>query len=171
MVVPGLDRALEDKELNKEYQITFPAVDGFGPRRRELVRIIPLKAFHEQKIDPRPGMSFVVDNQAVKVIAVSGARVTVDFNNPLAGKEISYKFSIVRIITDVQEKSRSLLKQFFRESPEIEVKDNKVIALGPKNFEFFINAYKDTFKKLVGYELDFKEVEPKKEESKEDTKD
>jgi hypothetical protein len=95
----------------------------------------------------------------------------VDFNNPLAGKEISYKFSIVRIITDVQEKSRSLLKQFFRESPEIEVKDNKVIALGPKNFEFFINAYKDTFKKLVGYELDFKEVEPKKEESKEDTKD
>jgi len=45
MVVPGLDKALEGKEIGKEYQIELSYEEGFGERKRELVRTIPLKVF------------------------------------------------------------------------------------------------------------------------------
>ena len=87
MVVEGLDKDLENKELNKKYEVKVPYKEGFGPRHRELMRILPLKSFIEQKVMPQPGMMFTLDNNLVKILAVSGARVTVDFNNPLRSEE------------------------------------------------------------------------------------
>src|SRR3989344_6326224 len=65
MVVRGLDKALEDKELNKEYEVSFNHKEGFGPRRQELVRIISLKSFTEQKVNQHPGMVLALDNNLV----------------------------------------------------------------------------------------------------------
>ena len=58
MVVPGLDKALEGKEINKEYEINIPYTEGFGKKHRELIKTIPLKIFTAQKINPYPGASF-----------------------------------------------------------------------------------------------------------------
>jgi len=161
MVPPGLDKDLENKEINKQYEITVPYKDGFGERKRELVRIIPLKSFTEQKVNPQPGMVFTLDNQMVKILAVSGARVTTDFNNPLAGKDLTYKYKITRKVTDTKEKTEALLEFFLRFKPEFEIKEKEVILKGPKQFEMFINAFKDKFKELIGKDLAFKEVQPK----------
>ncbi len=49
MVVVGLDKALEGKELNNQYDVRIPPNEGFGLRRRELVQILPLASFIEQK--------------------------------------------------------------------------------------------------------------------------
>ena len=43
MVVPGLDKALEGKEIGKEYEIKLSAKEGFGERDRNLLKTIPLK--------------------------------------------------------------------------------------------------------------------------------
>jgi FKBP-type peptidyl-prolyl cis-trans isomerase 2 len=51
--------------------------------------------FREKNVDPRPGMVFALDNSLAKILAVSGARVMTDFNNPLSGKHVKYKFNIV----------------------------------------------------------------------------
>jgi FKBP-type peptidyl-prolyl cis-trans isomerase 2 len=165
MVVPGLDDSLEGKEFEKEYEVDVPAKDGFGPRHRELIKVIPLKMFHAQKIDPHPGMSFVIDNQAVKVIAVSGARVTTDFNNPLAGKDLHYRFTITRQITEPRDKAESIFNTFWRFAPEFDVSETTVTVKGPKNFELFVGAYKEKFNELVGLELAFMEVKPEKKET------
>jgi len=161
MVVPGLDKALEDKELNKEYEVSFNHKEGFGPRRKELVRIISLKSFTEQKVNPHPGMVLALDNNLVKILAVSGARVTTDFNNPLAGKDLTYKFTIIRIVEDEKEKTETLIKSLFRFLPKYEIKENKVIIKGPKGFEVFINAFKPKFKELLNKDLDLEEEKPK----------
>ncbi len=163
MVVPGLDKALEDKELNQEYKISLTYKEGFGERKRDLVKTIPLKVFTSQKINPRPGVSLLLDNHLAKVITVSGARVITDFNNPLAGKDIEYKFKIIRIVTDLKEKSEAFFQATLRHVPELEVEGDKVLIKGPKPFEGLVNAFKEQFKKLVGAELGFKEVEEKKE--------
>jgi FKBP-type peptidyl-prolyl cis-trans isomerase 2 len=98
MLVKGLDKALEGKVVGKEYEISLSAEESFGQRRRELIRTIPMAAFAAQKVNPQPGMMLALDNQIVKIIVVSGARVTADFNNPLSGKAIKYKFKIIRIV-------------------------------------------------------------------------
>lgn len=175
MVVPGLDKQLEDKEIGKEYEVTVDSKEAFGQRDRNLIKIIALKAFHEQKVDPRAGMVLTLNNQLVKIIAVSGARVTADFNHPLASKNVRYKVTIERKVTDEKEKVEALLKFYFQYSPEFEIKDNKVIVKGPKILEQLTNFYKEKFKELSGKELTFEEKKPepqktrKKEEKSENT--
>ena len=157
MVMPGLDKALEGKELSKKYEITLSPKEGFGERKRELVKTIPLKAFTEQKVNPFPGMVLTLDNFLVRIIAVSGARVITDFNNPLAGKELHYIFTIERIITDDKEKAESLFKVFFKFVPEFEINE-KLIIRGPKQFEPIVHAYQTKFKELLNKEAIFEEV-------------
>ncbi|MBU0761362.1 MAG: FKBP-type peptidyl-prolyl cis-trans isomerase [Nanoarchaeota archaeon] len=170
MLVPGLDKKLEGKELNKEYEIDIPSNEAFGPRDRNLLRTIPLKAFTQQKISPFPGMMLTLDNSLVKIIAVSGARVTTDFNNPLAGKDLKYKITITRKVTDDKEKSESLLKMFLKFLPELEVKEKEVVVKGPKILEGVIGMYKEKFKELIGKELVFEEKKEEPEEKKEESK-
>ncbi len=164
MVVKGLDDYLEGKELNKDYSISINSKDAFGPRRTEFVRTMPLKIFHEQKIQPVQGASFIFDNQLARVIAVSGARVTTDFNNPLAGKEITYKFTISRIVHDLKEKTEAVCKLIFRYVPEISIENDSITLKGPKILENFINQSQGKFKEFLGREVSFKEAEDKKVE-------
>lgn len=164
MVVLGLDNFLAGKEIGKHYEVTLSPKDAFGLRKTELVRIIPLKVFHQQRLNPRPGMSFVFDNQLAKVITISGARVITDFNNPLSGKDITYKFKISRIVDDLKEKAEAVCKLVFRYVPEISVENQEVTINGPKILENFIKQTQDKFKEFLGKEVAFKEVETKKEE-------
>ncbi len=158
MLVKGLDKELEGKELNKSYEITLEPKDAFGFRRTDLVRIIPLKVFHEQRLIPRQGASFVFDNQLAKVIAVSGARVITDFNNPLAGKEVTYKFSVSRIVNDLKEKAETVCKLLFGYTPKIDVENESIIINGPKILENFLTQLQPKFKEFLGKEVSFKET-------------
>jgi FKBP-type peptidyl-prolyl cis-trans isomerase 2 len=165
MVVKGFDNFIEGKELNKNYEVTISPKDAFGSRRTELVRIIPLKVFHQQRLNPRPGMSFVFDNQLAKVITISGARVITDFNNPLSGKDITYKFHVLRMVNDLKEKAEAVCKLILRFVPEIDVENNQVIIKGPKIMENFVKQAQPKFKEFLGKEVQFKEVEMKKVEA------
>ncbi|MBI3333878.1 peptidylprolyl isomerase [Candidatus Pacearchaeota archaeon] len=156
MVVRGLDKALEGKEIGKEYEVEIDIQEGFGERKRELVKTIPLKVFSEKNVHPRPGMMLALDDMLVKIIAVSGARVITDFNNPLAGKNLKYKFSISRVITDEQEKVKSLCTLLFKFVPEFSI-DEKIILRGPKPLGMYIQAFSSKFKELLGKELLFEE--------------
>src|SRR6266498_1006600 len=62
MVVPSLDKALEEKETGKEYEINLKAKEAFGERDRKLLKTIPLKVFHEKEMEPRAGAVFAFDN-------------------------------------------------------------------------------------------------------------
>lgn len=166
MVVKGLDKALESKELNKEFEVTFSHMEGFGERNRNLVRVIPLAQFTAQKVNPYPGMVLALDNQAVKIVAVSGARVTADFNNPLAGKEIKYKFTITRKVTDEKERAETAFRLLFGFIPEFEIGEKSVAVKFPKGLESFIEPYKEKFKKLLNKDLDFKEMTKEEIESR-----
>jgi len=164
MVVPGLDKALEDKEIGKEYEILLKAKEGFGERDKNLLKTIPLKVFAEKNINPKPGMAFAVDNMLVKIVAVSGARVITDFNNPLAGKEITYKFKIARILEDEKEKASALFEQLFRFVPEFEIKENELTIKGEKRLETIIPIFKDKIKSLLNKELKFESIEKNKDD-------
>ncbi len=168
MLVPGFDKAIEGKEIGKEYEVNVSAKEGFGDRKRELVKTIPLKIFTEKKINPYPGMVLAMDDNLARVITVSGARVLTDFNNPLAGKDLVYKFKIVRKVIDEKEKAKALLEFMFKFVPEFEVGENVVIK-GPKFIESYVTAFNPKFKELMGKELKLEEVknEKKGEEKKE----
>ena len=169
MVVPGFDQALEGKEFGKQYEIILQPKDAFGERKRSLVKIIPLHIFIRHKINPATGMTLFLDNMMAKVIAVSGARITTDFNNPMAGKEITYKFTIKRKVSDDKEKSDAFFDFSLRFIPEFVSSDaEKIIVKGNKEIEPIIKMFSEKFKELVGKSLEFKleeaQVPPVKKE-------
>lgn len=165
MVIEGLDEAFIDKEIGKDYEVEIGFEKGFGDRNKELVRTMPLKIFHAQKINPQPGMTLYLDNHTARVVAVSGARVLADFNNPLAGKNLHYKFKINRIVNDEKEKVQAMFEYFVGFVPEFEVK-GKVVIKGAQQLEGLAKAFSGKFKEILGKELDFELKETKKEGDK-----
>ena len=113
-LLPGFDAQLVDKELGKEYTIALQPEEAFGKRDVKRLRIIPLNTFREHKTQPIPGLQIDVDGEIGTVTSVSGGRVIVNFNHPLAGKEVVYTFTVIRKITDVKEKIVAYLERSFR---------------------------------------------------------
>ena len=132
-----------------------------------MIKIIPIKVFHEKQMNPYPGMSIQLDNYIAKILSVSGGRVTVDFNNPLAGKDVDYEFTIKRKIEDDKEKVNALQDFFFKTRLEFDLKDKKVIFKESK-IKPFIEVFGKQFNEITG--LDFEVAEAKKEEKKPEEK-
>ena len=109
-ILKGIDKNLEGKEIGKEYDVDIKPEDAFGNKNAKLIQLIPTNKFKQQKIQPMPGMQMNIDGMLGTVKTVSGGRTLVDFNHPLAGKELLYKIKINRKITDDKEKLFSYLK-------------------------------------------------------------
>jgi len=120
-VIKGFDNALEDKEIGKEYTIEISEKEGYGKRDPKLVRTIPSNAFEQP---PQRGMFVNLNGMIARVISVTGGRVLVDMNNPLAGKDLVYKFKILKIINDDKEKLSALAESFMIK-PEIKEDSEK----------------------------------------------
>tara|TARA_Y100000310_G_C20697461_1_gene826693 strand:- start:835 stop:1497 length:663 start_codon:yes stop_codon:yes gene_type:complete len=163
MILKGLDELLSDKEIGKKYSIKIAPEKAFGKRNPQLIKTIPMKVFKEKNMQPMPGMVFQMDNYMVRILSVSGGRVTADFNNPLAGKEVEYDFKILRKIDEDKEKINALQDFFFRQRFDFNIKDKKVIFNEEKLMPL-LQMFNDKFKDLTGFsfEIEVKEKEGKK---------
>src|SRR3989344_1237720 len=136
-VLPGLDKELVGKEVGQEYEITLSAEQAFGKRDIKKMKIVPMSTFIEHKVQPQPGLQIDVDGERGIVARVSGGRIIVNFNHPLAGKEVMYSFKIVRKITDASEKVKSYLASTLRipaDKVEVQVEDNNAQVTLPVEF-------------------------------------
>ena len=133
-VILGLDLNLADKELGKEYTLTLPPEKAFGKRDIKLVKVMPMDLFRQHKVQPHPGLQVDVDGEMGLVTRVSGGRVMVNFNHPLAGKDVVYTYTVLRKVTDQKEKVTAFLSGILRlpvEAMKIEVKDNAATVAIP----------------------------------------
>ncbi|MCK4327223.1 MAG: peptidylprolyl isomerase [Candidatus Diapherotrites archaeon] len=128
-LIPGLDNALIGMEKGGEKKLTIPPEEAYGPRDPKLIKIVPLKIFTDNKLNPFPGMPVQLDNMTARVQSVSGGRVRVDFNHELAGRTLDFEIKLVDVLAKTEEKVRALASQFFGEKDlKLELKGKKVIA-------------------------------------------
>jgi len=160
MFLEGIDNFLIGKEIG-EYQIELSPEKAFGKRDVNLIQMMPVKIFVEQKINPIPGVMFNFDGRIGKILTVTGGRVMVDFNNPIAGKEVEYKVKILRKIEDINEKVKALIDFLFRKELKFEIKEKKLILEVEKPMKSFVELFKDKFKDIL--DLEVKGIEEKKE--------
>lgn len=163
MSIKGLDKDLEGKEIGKQYSIKIKPEEAFGKRDARMVRMIPLKVFVQQRIMPEKGMQLSLDGMIVKILSVSGGRVLVDFNNPLAGKEVEYTYTIKRKVEDMKEKVNALQDFFFRTKFDFEVGTDIVFKVD-ENVGKFVQLFEKQFEENLGMKIKVEVV--KKEEKK-----
>ncbi|MFC2175010.1 peptidylprolyl isomerase [archaeon] len=128
-LIKGMDKALVGMEKGGEKKLTIQPDEGYGPRDAKLIKVVPLKVFTDNKLNPFPGMPVQLDNMTARVQSVSGGRVRVDFNHELAGRTLDFDLKVVNVLTKDDEKIDALANQFFKEGDlKTELKGKKVVA-------------------------------------------
>ncbi|HIP66739.1 MAG TPA: hypothetical protein EYH09_01255 [Candidatus Nanopusillus sp.] len=143
-----LEKALQDVEPGKHYRFEF--VKPFGERKDELIKIIPLSEFIRRGIRPSPGLIVNVDGRKGIILSISGGRVIVDFNHPVAGKDLIYEVEVIREVKDLKDKIKGLLSFLFGVDRE-----NITVNIDNKNIKISINGkelpqeYKDLLRRII----------------------
>ena len=160
MFLRAIDDFLIGKDLGK-YEIELQPEKAFGNRDSKLIQMIPMKVFRQQKINPVSGTMFNFDGRIAKILTVSGGRVMVDFNNPIAGKTVVYNIKVLRKVEEINEKVKSLINFLFKKDFKFEIKNKKITIEVEKPIVKFIKMFKEKFKDLFGLELEVKEISEK----------
>lgn len=160
MFLKGIEEVLIGKEIGK-HKIELAAKDAFGLRNSKLIQRMPAKIFKEHNLNPVQGISFNFDGRVGKVLASSGGRVIVDFNNPVAGKDVIYDLDILRKIDNQNEQIKAFIEFLFKRELKFEVKDKNVIIFVEKEAVKFVELFKEKFKEIFDLELVVKELEEK----------
>ncbi len=165
MFLKGIDDFLIGKEIG-EYKIPLSPEKAFGSRNPGFIQRIPIKIFKEHNANPVPGLMFNFDGRIGKILAVSGGRVLIDFNNPLAGKDVIYNVRVLRKIEDVNEKIKAFNKFLFKRDLKFEIKDKTLFLEVEKPMMQFVGLFKDKYKDLFNLEPEVKESEEEGKENK-----
>ncbi len=125
-IIKGLDEELIGKEPGK-YKIEINSEKAFGKKTYDLIKLVPNSIFNKENIRPFPGLQVNIENLIGTIRSVSGGRSLVDFNHPLAGKDIIYEIEIKKIITNLEEKLKSLLELKLGKDVKFNISDNKAV--------------------------------------------
>jgi FKBP-type peptidyl-prolyl cis-trans isomerase SlyD len=98
---PGLEEALMGMQEHDQKVINLAAADAYGEFDDELLTEVPLSDFAPE-VELRPGLVFETENedgQPVYFIVqeVRPETVLIDFNHPLAGKDLEVTFTIRQV--------------------------------------------------------------------------
>ena len=158
MFLQGIEDVLIGKDIG-EYNIELTSDKAFGKRDPNLVQMMPIKIFTEQNVNPIPGVMFNFDGRIGKILTVTGGRVLVDFNNPIAGRDVEYKVRVLRKVEDLNEKVKALIEFFFKRDLKFEIKEKKLILEVEKPMKQFIEMFKEKFKEILDLDLEVKEID------------
>ncbi len=154
-LLPGLEEEIVGSEIGKKEKVSIPPEKGFGERDSSKIELVPRSIFKRKNIKPAPGMPVKVENKQGIVQSVSGGRIRVDFNHPLAGKELEYEVKSLKKIKDIKKQVKSLLDLHLGRADisnvKIDVNDKEVKIESPDNQRTrrFINLTKDIVAKDI----------------------
>jgi FKBP-type peptidyl-prolyl cis-trans isomerase SlyD len=97
-VIPGLEKSLVGMAEGESGDIMVPAAEAYGEVNPEAKQVLPIEQF--EGVDLKEGMTLYgqgEQGETVQVIVTSfdDKEVNVDFNHPLAGKDLMFSVTVV----------------------------------------------------------------------------
>jgi FKBP-type peptidyl-prolyl cis-trans isomerase SlyD len=97
-IIPGLENALEGMSVGESGDILVKAVDAYGEYNAEAIQTLPIEQF--EGIELQEGLTLYgqgEEGQTVQVTVKSfdDKEVSVDFNHPLAGKDLMFSVKVL----------------------------------------------------------------------------
>lgn len=150
---PEIDQFLIGKEINQEYELRLEPEKAFGKKDMKKIKLVPYEEFLKHQVKPEVGLITEIDGELATIIRISGGRVLVNFNHPLAGRTVTYQIKILRKVEEEKEKVESILWRLGT-PPAFEIKENKILIKDSLPEEIK-NEIGEEIKKLTP----FKEIE------------
>jgi FKBP-type peptidyl-prolyl cis-trans isomerase SlyD len=103
-IIPGLEKAMEGKSADEEFEVTLQPEEAYGERDEARMQRIPAKRFKNAR-QLKPGQAITLETkrgpmQAI-VSKVGRFNVDIDVNHPLAGQILTFEVKI----TDIRDAS------------------------------------------------------------------
>jgi FKBP-type peptidyl-prolyl cis-trans isomerase SlyD len=99
-IIPGLEKAMAEKSVGDEFQVTVEAAEAYGERNEDKLQRIPAKHFKNLK-RLMPGQLVALQTQQgqmqVTVVKIGRFNVDVDANHPLAGQALTFDVEVTEI--------------------------------------------------------------------------
>ncbi len=183
-----INESFKNAEIGKEYEVVIPAKDAYGLRDNKNIKVVPMREFQRNKINPEMGKEVNINNKVGKIISVTPGRVLIDYNHELAGKDLYYKYEIKQLITDDKAKVQAIIEMDYNSSENFTFSiENNVINIQISEEAKFDVNWLDAKYRIVNdvrkyvpdndilikelYNREEKEEEEKKEEQKEEKPD
>jgi peptidylprolyl isomerase len=99
-VIPGFDAAVDGLSVGDSVKVTIPAADAYGVHHAEALQQVPREMFDDE---PQEGWMVELaspDGQrlAALIADVGDEMVTLDFNHPMAGKDLTFEIELVDVV-------------------------------------------------------------------------
>ena len=99
MMIEGFEDNIRGMSLGEKKKFTIPSSQAYGPHDNEAIQDIPREQF-PQDMEIKPGLVVTggrPDGGSVNatVISENENTVTLDFNHPMAGKDLTFEVEIV----------------------------------------------------------------------------
>jgi len=165
-MLPGLDKAIVGKEI-KGFIAELKPEDAFGKKSAKLLKIVPMKDFKKENIKPFVGLEVNVDGVPGIIRNAGGGRTIVDFNHPLAGKELFYEVVVKKLLTTDKDKLDMVLKLMKLPHKDVKLTGKKadvtLTSILPDGLKE--QAVKE-IERLSGIKVSFKDKKAKEKTSK-----
>lgn len=98
-IIPGLESEMVGMTVGDSKDVVVPAADGYGEEDDKAFMDVPREQFPEE-IPMKVGTELQVQNQAgqpmyARIDTVGDKSVRLDFNHPLAGKDLHFSVKVV----------------------------------------------------------------------------
>lgn len=128
-VIPGLEDAIRDMDIGEERTVEVASEDAFGSRDADDIETFPRREFDSYDVTPRRGLVVEIDGRRGKIVSASSGRVRVDFNHPLAGKDLEYDVELLDVVDDVDGRVAAVLDYYGLEDAAVSVEDGKAAII------------------------------------------
>ncbi len=99
-IIPGLEKQLQEMSAGEERSIDVPAAEAYGEVNPEAVETLPREQF--AGLDLKEGMQLYGQGENGETVMVTvksfdDNTVTIDYNHPLAGKDLTFNVKILDV--------------------------------------------------------------------------
>ncbi len=117
-----VENALLSIDEGQDFEVEVPPEKAYGVRDPGKVKVVSIREFHRHGIVPSVGDVVEFEGQRARVVSISGGRVVLDFNHPLAGKSFIVRGRVVKKLATAEERAVALLKLYLPRISEDKVK-------------------------------------------------
>ncbi len=101
-VIKGFDDAVMGMEKGEEKNVKLEPKDAYGDYNPQLIKKIPRESLPKDQ-EPKPGTMLLVkapngQQYPVKITEVTDKDITIDLNQPLAGKNLNFKIKVADVV-------------------------------------------------------------------------
>lgn len=100
-IIPGLEKEIAGMKVGESKSVVVVSEDGYGPVDEDAIEDIALSEFPDD-VEPKKGLELQMkdskgEESFARVLTVGKDSAKLDFNHPLAGKELNFDVKIVEL--------------------------------------------------------------------------